>query len=513
MLRVAHQRRGAYRWALRVGVRFYAPATDPAARPCGGARPAPGPWPPLHGGDVFRATRMLRQSWAKDTLRRWMCPSAACRHVSKGTQLQCERCGTAKPPLRAWKCVRCDAANHSGVKKCKTCGEPHATSAGFWMCAACQEKNRIDELEDNSRCGFCGYDMAPMSRSEEDILQQSQERFQSSPSDASYTGEGAAGAAGPRESESARKPVGLAPPTLKPIAPFEFKAESTKRSFIGRAPPKAVTDRPPPGPPGFDWMCRVADCGCINPGDEEVCISCGVHIAPAEWECPQCAALNHLSRPRCFSCTTPIPLNWSCASCGEVTSIYDKTCRRCHTERPPTVPKLGNDIRREQQKLGGSDWYCTACQAMNFSRRRECFQCGAPRAAQGGRSAPRSTAFVDGPVQEEKRVHNNWTCPHCNSNNFRTRDSCWQCGQRNENPNMRGEQATLSYAKEGFQEGRNERPAEGRMNEAENKNADWVCAKCFARNFKMRQECYKCGAPKTHAFVPRRTTVRKPAKL
>lgn len=44
------------------------------------------------------------------------------------------------------------------------------------MCAVCKENNRIDEIEDNSRCGYCGYDMAPHRTAEEEILRRAQER-------------------------------------------------------------------------------------------------------------------------------------------------------------------------------------------------------------------------------------------------------------------------------------------------------------------------------------------------
>lgn len=121
-------------------------------------------------------TAPCRQSWADQPLRPWMCTQESCRAINRPTASVCAECGHTKPSLRGWKCVPCGSRNFSGVKTCRQCAAPESASAGFWMCIVCERHNRIDEVEDNSRCGHCGYDMAPHSVEAEARLQRARER-------------------------------------------------------------------------------------------------------------------------------------------------------------------------------------------------------------------------------------------------------------------------------------------------------------------------------------------------
>ncbi|KPA80052.1 putative mitochondrial hypothetical protein [Leptomonas pyrrhocoris] len=535
------------------------------------------------------ATRPLRQSWNSNRVRPWMCGKKECRTVNKAVAMQCEACGTAQPVRQRWKCVDCGTANFAGVKQCKQCKAPSERSKAFWMCADCGENNRIDELEDNSICGFCGYDMAPRTAAQEEALRrtheaaaalrQQQENYDSvtykdaddqfadplegaqnldpslrAPQPSFVTvnsgfasqGLGSDGDSGFANGSDSGGGSGFGRQRLKipKVGPYTLADQNTatRHSSIHRrsrrsSAAKAVFDasHDPVGPPGFDWMCRAASCGHINPGDEENCLQCGLHVKPNEWECLLCGAMNHLSRSRCFHCHTTIPVCWTCTGCNTATSIYDKVCRSCGLERPLTEPKhlreidADDDYRRAgvtAQKDGRrGEWYCPGCHQLNFSRRSECFQCGTARPAAGttaGEEDPfamtgwgAGATALDQSAAPRAPLHNNWICTHCQASNFRTRHDCWKCGRASQNQNeWSNETIAPQFEHEGFQTGADDKPAEGQMNEQWKVDKDkWTCAKCYAQNFKNRPECYRCGASKTTVMAPRRTKARRPVKL
>ncbi|KAG5489284.1 hypothetical protein GH5_00149 [Leishmania sp. Ghana 2012 LV757] len=502
-------------------------------------------------------TQPLRQSWKSQTSRPWMCAKESCRVVNHQARKECESCGAEKPQLLGWKCVSCGTANYAGVRKCKKCQEASDKSNGFWMCAVCHENNRVDEIEDNSRCGFCGYDMAPHSVAEEEILRrakekamtlhQQQEHFDAIPykeADEQFSNP-LEGAERLDHSLRASYPVGEVPITgrllkLPAVAPFvprgapESRHSRLRQSRKVNAALQTVLNaaEPPTGPPGFDWMCRDSSCGHINPGDEESCLKCGTHISPAEWECPRCAALNHLARARCFNCRNRIPVCWTCRACQGTTSIYDKTCRGCGMDRPAAEPKTLREVERDGGNYGGAyvpqgnrtrgDWYCSTCNALNFGRRSECFQCSASRPEASGQAVTdpfsatgwgdmdgSGAASATAPVQ-----HNNWICASCQTSNFRTRQDCWKCGRASDRAEAWSSEApTPQYKREGFQEGAEVKSSEGTMNSMWKASGDWMCAKCYSRNFKSRLECFRCGSRKLAVSASRGSGVRKPVKL
>ncbi|CCW60012.1 unnamed protein product [Phytomonas sp. EM1] len=411
------------------------------------------------------------------------------------------------------------------------------------MCAACGENNRVDELDDNSRCGHCGYDMAPLSLSikkVQEILQmraqesqECQEAFDSiSARDAEEQfGDALSGhevlPVELKSSEYSASALNVKELPQEEIKPFTPRPRETARSLLFRKsnPSAHVSDgRIPPGPPGFDWMCRVQTCGHANPGDEENCMKCGQHITPSEWECQQCAALNHLSRPRCFNCHRLIPMHWTCGQCQTLTSIYDKVCRECGSERAPVQPRNPSDIQEDMasgrhNKRGSSgvkrdDWYCDKCGCMNFARRSECFQCKAARPNFEGGTSEMDPSASGSARSDINTNHQNWSCPGCHTANFRTRTACWKCGgQAPSVTAWAAEPRTPHFQQEGFQKDEvDTRPAEGAMN-VWKKTDDWTCAKCFTKNFRSKGECFKCGSPKAVAVAPRRASVRKPVKL
>lgn len=501
---------------------------------------------------LLTSSAPLYQSWARSTSRPWMCKQESCRSVNKAPLTVCEACGEQKPVLQGWKCVSCGTRNFKGVRKCKSCREPADASSGFWMCIACEGTNRVDELEDNSRCGHCGYDMAPMTMSEEyaaNVSQQQAAEYQEQQVafDSISAGEAeeqfsdvASGAERLpphlRRSQSSRATQILGPtPEIKPFNPG--KPESRHSRLHRKLRVTSQNGSAPPGPPGFDWVCREATCAAANPGDEENCTHCGKHINPVDWECQQCSAMNHLSRTRCFSCETPIPMSWTCGACEMATSIYDTVCRSCGQARTAVEPRAPSEVMSDERSTSkfatwrrGEDWNCDECSAMNFARRTECFQCGSARVGGSGGSPHSPSRRGDGgggklsgsgdwgvesdaPVSKSARSNRqNWLCSDCKSSNFRTRTVCWQCGSAAP-ADWRAESNTPSvhFDREGFQDDKNSKPAEGKMNSWK-KDDDWTCAKCFSKNFRSRMDCYRCGAPKL-AVSSKRTAVRRPVKL
>nr|CCM19483.1 hypothetical protein, conserved [Leishmania guyanensis] len=502
-------------------------------------------------------TRLLRQSWKSRNLRPWMCAKESCRVVNAETRKECESCGAEKPQLLGWKCVGCTTINYAGVRKCRKCEEASDKSKGFWMCAVCHENNRVDEIEDNSRCGFCGYNMAPHSVAEDEILrraqekavmqQQQQEHYDSisyKDADEQFTNplEGA-GALDPslRATHSGREaPIPgrlLKLPAVGPFVPGDVPETRHSRLHQRRKVNPALQTvldgaNLPEGPPGFDWMCRNSSCGQINPGDEESCLKCGTHITPAEWECPLCAALNHLARSRCFHCRSRIPVCWTCRACQGTTSIYDKVCRGCGIDRPAAEPRTVREVERNggghaggyvpQGNRARGEWYCSTCSSLNYSRRTECFQCSSPRPSSPAQAVTDSfsatgwgemdgtgTTAIATAVQ-----HNNWICVYCQTSNFRTRRDCWKCGRATERADEWSSKGlTPQYEHEGFQEGSGARSAEGNMNTSWRTSGDWMCAKCYSKNFRSRLECFRCGARKLAVSASRGCGARKPVKL
>ncbi|EAN77999.1 Zn-finger in Ran binding protein and others, putative [Trypanosoma equiperdum] len=489
-------------------------------------------------------TAALLQSWAVRTNRTWMCVKEECRHVNAPGATHCESCGEVKPNLKGWLCVECSTRNHKGVKKCHKCAAPAEKSSEFWMCAACEKNNRIDDLDDNSCCGFCGYDMAPMTMTEAEALRiqqerserlrETQERFDAlSAKDADEQfGDEMAGAS---ELPAALKQgVPPAPRTMfdiPEVKPFAPTPQGTKHSRILRKPRPASSPGAPSGPPGFDWMCREPSCAVINSGDEECCTGCGKHIEPTEWECCHCGAVNHMTRARCFNCRVTISISWVCSDCRTATCIYERSCRACNKARPPTEPKEARDVQPPSQNAGRAgfsanrrrmpfkqDWNCEECQGLNFASRTSCYQCGAARstadASYNGGASGGDGGFDGGAGLSVS--HNNWFCRHCQASNFRTRASCWQCGRASSESGATTwseDDSAPHFEKEGFQQTSDDNVAEGQVNVWNKKTDDWTCGKCFSKNFKNRQECHKCGATKTVAVAPRRAFVRKPVKI
>ena len=90
-----------------------------------------------------------------------------------------------------------------------------------------------------------------------------------------------------------------------------------------------------------------------------------------DWACPtpDCNAMNFASRSECYECSTAKPEQkdeWKC-ECGYMNKNFRSACFKCAVGNP------GEIMTRE------GDWFCGACEHLNFARRTECQKCEAYR--------------------------------------------------------------------------------------------------------------------------------------
>ncbi|BDA42771.1 probable zinc finger Ran-binding domain-containing protein 2 at C-terminar half [Coccomyxa sp. Obi] len=156
----------------------------------------------------------------------------------------------------------------------------------------------------------------------------------------------------------------------------------------------------------------------------------GGNFRPGDWLCPECNAQNFARRTECFRCDAQRP-------------------EGAGGPPPRAGGRFGGDryggdcaVRRDQQAFGErrgfeskpGDWACPACNANNFARRMECYQCSEPRPASAGPVPSREPRFGsrdnfrDGPRRDAPVMkQGDWMCPECNGHNFASRSDCFRC--------------------------------------------------------------------------------------
>ncbi|MBL6884396.1 MAG: hypothetical protein ISR21_01720 [Candidatus Poseidoniaceae archaeon] len=90
----------------------------------------------------------------------------------------------------------------------------------------------------------------------------------------------------------------------------------------------------------------------------------------------------------------------------------------------------------------------------------------------------------------DNRGGSDWDCPKCQNSNFAFRTECNRCGE----PKGHGGDRERSDDRRGGRDDRGNRG--GRGGEIYNDN-DWDCPKCQNSNFAFRNECNRCGEPRT----------------
>ncbi|KRW99874.1 hypothetical protein PPERSA_10993 [Pseudocohnilembus persalinus] len=144
---------------------------------------------------------------------------------------------------------------------------------------------------------------------------------------------------------------------------------------------------------------------------------------------------------------------WICEECGLKNKIEEKECLGCGEENEQLQEQQyqiqqkqqeNEEQKEEQQKnqegkeqpilekyiqLKNGDWKCTNCDSNNKKTRWSCYKC-------------------------EMKKEKDWICPKCNANNYCVRWSCHECDER--------------------------------------RNNDWNCEECDTLNWGTRNTCRKC---------------------
>ncbi|MDB9834432.1 hypothetical protein OAC38_00185 [Candidatus Poseidoniaceae archaeon] len=157
-------------------------------------------------------------------------------------------------------------------------------------------------------------------------------------------------------------------------------------------------------------------------------------------------------------------------------------------------------------RSNGGDWDCPKCRNNNFAFRHECNRCGEPRGnGGGGRSNDRG--FQDREQRaprferndrQNNRMDGDWDCPKCHNDNFAWRTECNKCGA----PKAGGGQGRpprrddRRSSNDRDNRGGDRRGGDRRGGETFNDN-DWDCPQCNNSNFAFRQECNRCGVPRS----------------
>ena len=134
------------------------------------------------------------------------------------------------------------------------------------------------------------------------------------------------------------------------------------------------------------------------------------------------------------------------------------------------------------------DWDCTACGAIAFASRPNCYRCGEPRVDPPERASPsetRQATTTSSPRERSTRRSGDWDCPSCKAHVFSSKAVCFRC-QRPRPPNA---DSPTPSSGSGGGHGGGRQPAR--------RIGDWDCPNpsCRALVFASRQSCFRCGSP------------------
>lgn len=125
------------------------------------------------------------------------------------------------------------------------------------------------------------------------------------------------------------------------------------------------------------------------------------------------------------------------------------------------------------------DWFCPACNDLQFAKNTECRKCGEPNPDPEGSEAAKEAGIAAGHGGQEMKP-GDWFCPACNDLQFAKNTKCRKCGEANPDPEGSMEAAQAS----------------GSFKVLDKKPGDWTCASCGDHQFARNESCRKCGAAK-----------------
>ena len=112
--------------------------------------------------------------------------------------------------------------------------------------------------------------------------------------------------------------------------------------------------------------------------------------------------------------------DWKCLQCDNINFARRTECKQCGAPRTASSPAT------HVSQQYAPDWRCTSCGNINFARRTECKQCSKPRTADAQPAfAPNHAALK---ASQQIRGYGgpktvimgpgDWTCPSCGFMNF-----------------------------------------------------------------------------------------------
>jgi len=262
-----------------------------------------------------------------------------------------------------------------------------------------------------------------------------------------------------------------------------------------------------------------------------------------DWHCPSCFDLQFARNARCRKCGTPRPHvgpghvptqlemrpgDWMCPRCNDHVFAKNDWCRRCSTPRPsssvaapavaasPTTytPPDRSSSPGTQNGYGGmaasqgcgasgcatassqmvraGDWYCPACNDLQFARNTHCRRCGQPNPSGGGQATAGAGGYggsfgaggygggaggySSGGLEMRP---GDWICPKCNDHVFAKNSACRRCNTPNPN-----QDASTEYAQAAYSKSQSVKPG------------DWYCPKCNDLQFARNAVCRLCSTPR-----------------
>ena len=398
----------------------------------------------------------------------WWCTDSACSAANSINHSSCHKCNAVKKidltidttNSSHWVCHSCFNVNKSLLKFCQVCASTKEFKLPtVWMCPSCNTYNELSttNFKTSNNLSNANYQLKPCLKCDFDLL-----NTQTNTKD--------------NKSNLSKNSISTDEEMLSVIGvPTEFSE-----------------------PPGFPWVCRNAECGQLNNGNTATCSKCKYILIPASWNCHICASENHFSRIECFLCSAPVPSGWDCKKCKTTTSVYESLCRFCLSPKP----LIESTFQRVIQK---SALVCMSCGTTNKHLSLYCQECN------------QKLSQCDNFNSIVKDA--NWKCNNCNTLNFRVRDTCWNCGLTASNKaisyaGMENQTVPPDIEKEGFQEITKTQEKVRMNNAAMNIKVlnNWVCSKCFEKNFKTNKECSKCNTPRMLMKMAK-LRVKVPVKL